>query len=83
MAISKDQALYNITKAYLDYCVSNRLYWDVISGNQRDIERDYHSDRATYQAMRQCYLECGILTYDEMDAATENKYKLEKIKQPE
>jgi len=81
MAISKDQALYNITKAYLDFCVSNRLFWDTLSTIETD--RDYHADKATYQAMRQCYLECGILTYDEMDAATENKYKLEKIKQAE
>ena len=81
MAISKDQALYNITKAYLDFCVSNRLFLDTLSTIETD--RDYHSDKATYQAMRQCYLECGILTYEEMDKATENKYKLEKIKQPE
>lgn len=81
MSISKDQALYNITKAYLDFCVSNRLFWDTLS--TIDTDRDYHTDKATYQTMRECYIECGILTYDEIDAATENKYRLEKVKQAE
>ena len=79
--LSTDQALYNITKAYLDYCVSNRLYWDTFSTIETG--RDYHTDKATYQTMRQCYIECGILDIVEIDAATENKYRLEKIKPAE
>ena len=79
MAISKDQALYNITKAYLDYCVSNRLYWDTLS--TVNTERDYQTDKATYQTMRECYIECDILTYAEIEAVTDKKYKLEKVKQ--
>ena len=82
MSISKDQALYNVTKAYLDYCVSNRLFWDTLHSTI-ETDRDYHTDKATYQTMRECYIECGILDILEIDAATENKYRLEKIKQPE
>jgi hypothetical protein len=75
--ITKAEATYNISKAYLDYCVANRLYWDTLSC--LETERDYHIKTATYRTMRECYLACGILTYDEIDSATDKKYKLEKI----
>jgi len=81
MAISKEHALYNISKAYLDYCVSNRLFWDTLS--TIDTDRDYHTDKATYQTMRECYIECGLLTYDEIESVTDKKYKLEKVKPAE
>ena len=83
MAISKDRALYNISKAYLDFQVANRLFWDTYTSMNDDVAPDYYSAKSTYQTMRICYRECGILTYDEMDATTENKYKLEKIEQAE
>ena len=79
--ITKAQAIYNISKAYLDYSVANRLYWDTLS--TRDTEREYHIATTEYRTMRQCYLECDVLTYDEIDLATDKKYKLEKIQPAE
>ena len=79
--ITKAEATYNISKAYLDYSVSNRLYWDTLSC--LETERDYHIKTATYRTMRECYLACGVLTYDEIDSATDKKYKLEKIQPAE
>ena len=79
--ITKAQAIYNISKAYLDYSVANRLYWDTLS--TRDTEREYHIATTEYRTMRQCYLECDVLTYDEIDSATDKKYKLEKIQPAE
>ena len=79
--ITKAEATYNISKAYLDYCVANRLYWDTLSS--RETEREYHTATANYYTMRQCYLSCEVLTYDEIELATEKKYKLEKIKPAE
>ena len=65
--LSTDQALYNITKAYLDYCVSNRLYWDTFSTIETG--RDYHTDKATYQTMRQAYLDCNVITWEDFESA--------------
>jgi len=79
--ITKAEATYNVSKAYLDYCVANRLYWDMISS--RETERDYHIASSKYRTMRECYLACGVLTYVELDAATDKKYKLEKIEPAE
>ena len=79
--ITKAEAIYNISKAYLDYSVANRLYWDTLS--TRDTEREYHIATTEYRTMRQCYLECDVLTYDEIDSATDKKYKLEKIQPAE
>ena len=76
--ISKDEAIYNISKAYLDYCVANRLYWDTLS--VRQTERQYHVATTEYHTMRQCYLETDLLTIDEIESVTSKKYKLEKIK---
>lgn len=76
--ITKAEATYNISKAYLDYSVANRLYWDTLS--TRDTEREYHIATTEYHTMRQCYLECDVLTMDEIESATSKKYKLEKIK---
>ena len=75
--LTKAEATYNISKAYLDYSVANRLYWDTISC--LETERDYHIKTATYRTMRECYLACGVLTYDEIESATSKKYKLETI----
>ena len=79
--ITKAEATYNISKAYLDYSVANRLYWDTLS--TRETEREYHTKTATYRTMRECYLVCGVLTYDEIDLATDKKYKMEKIQPAE
>ena len=79
--ITKAEAIYNISKAYLDYCVANSLYWDTLSC--LETERDYHKASERVRTMRECYLACGVLTYDEIESATSKKYKLEKIKPAE
>jgi len=79
--ISKDEAIYNISKAYLDYCVANRLYWD--STAIRAADREYFTAQTLYQTMRECYHECDILTWQEIDEVTVKKYKLERIKPTE
>jgi hypothetical protein len=79
--ISKDEAIYNISKAFLEYRVANRLYWDFPSS--LETERDYTRALTKYSTMRECYLFCDVLTYAEIDAVTDNKYKLEVIKPEE
>jgi hypothetical protein len=79
--ISKDEAIYNISKAFLEYRVANRLYWDFPSSIET--ERDYNKALTKYITLRECYLNCDVLTYAEIDAAAEGKYKLEVIKPEE
>ena len=75
--LTKDQALYNLSKAYLDSLVSNRLYWDNTPSIEAD--REYYIRREHYDTMRRAYIECDIVTYTEASQATEGRYKLEKI----
>ena len=75
--ISKSEALYNLSKAYLESRVANRLYWDTISCIESD--RDYFKKIERFETMRQCYLEADIVSYTEVEEATCNKYKVEKI----
>lgn len=75
--ITKEQALYNLSKAYLDSRVANRLYWDTISC--READRDYYKTTERFETMRQCYLEADIVTYMEVEDATTKKYKVEKL----
>ena len=79
--INKDEAIYNISKAYLEYRVANRLYWDLPPCT--DTDRDYQKAITKYSTMRECYMNCDILTYTEIDAATESKYRVEIIKPAE
>tara|TARA_R110000823_G_scaffold207432_1_gene338002 strand:- start:405 stop:653 length:249 start_codon:yes stop_codon:yes gene_type:complete len=75
--ITKEFALYNLSKAYLESLVSNRLYWDNTPSTEAD--REYYVQREHYDTMRRAYIECDVMTYDEANAVTEGKYKLEKI----
>ena len=75
--LTKEQAIYNLSKAYLDSLVSNRLYWDNTPSIEAD--REYYVRREHYDTMRRAYIECDIVTYTEASGATEGKYKLEKI----
>ena len=75
--ISKTDALYNLSKAYLESRVANRLYWDTLSCH--DADRDYFKKTERFETMRQCYIEADIVTYTEVEDATTNKYKVEKI----
>jgi len=75
--ISKSEALYNLSKAYLDSRVANRLYWDTMSCLESD--REYYKTTERFETMRRCYLEADIVSYMEVEDATCNKYKVEKI----
>ena len=79
--ISKEFALYNLSKAYLESLVSGRLYWDNTPSTEAD--RDYYTKREHYDTMRRAYIECDIVTYTEASEATDGKYKLEKIEPSE
>jgi len=75
--ISKSEALYNLSKAYLESRIANRLYWDTTSCHEAD--RDYYKKTERFETMRQCYLEADIVSYTEAEDVTTNKYKVEKI----
>ena len=83
--ITKDQALYNITKAYLDYKVASRLFWDDNAYGdttlQGTIRREYFNANARYDAMGAAYIDCDVLTWPEIDAAT-SRYKLDRFDAP-
>ena len=75
--ISKEQALCNVSRAYLERLCANRLYWDNVTCYET--ERDYYAKSEQFDTMRKAYIECDVMTYDEANAVTEGKYKLVKI----
>lgn len=79
--ISKAEALYNLSKAYLESRVANRLYWDTMSCIESD--REYYKKTERFETMRQCYLEADMVTYTEVEDVTTNKYKVEKLEAPQ
>ena len=81
MAISKEQALYNISKAWLDHQVASRLWADIIG--VRDADLEYHVKYTAFETMRDAYLDSGLLTFDEYRQVTGEKYEIVKLKQPE
>ena len=79
--LTKEQAIYNLSKAYLQRLVSNRLFWDNISCLEAD--REYYESATKFETMRKAYIECDIVTYTEAREATEGKYTLAKIEPSE
>jgi hypothetical protein len=82
--ITKEQAIYNVTKAYLEYKVFGRLFWDDRSGDidvQSQTRRDYFKADARYDTMAEAYIHCGVLTWTEIETAT-NRYKLDRFDEP-
>ena len=83
--ITKEQAIYNVTKAYLDYKVASRLFWDDLAYSdtslQATIRREYYNANARYDAIGAAYIDCEILTWPEIDAAT-SRYKLDRFDAP-
>ena len=75
--LTKEQAIYNLSKAYLERLVSNRLFWDNVSCLEAD--REYYEGATKFETMRRAYIECDIVTYTEARDATEGKYTLAKI----
>ena len=79
--ISKELARFNITKAYLEHLVANRLFWDTTQCIES--EREYYTTNEHYETMRRAYIECDMLTYSEMQDLTTGKYTLSKIEPSE
>ena len=79
--LTKDQAIYNLSKAYLEYLVSSRLYWD--GAPSTEAERDYYTKSEHYNTMRRAYIDCDVVTYSEACSETDNKYTLTKIEPSE
>jgi len=79
--LTKEQALYNLSKAYLERLCANRLFWDNVPCY--DTERDYYAKSERYDTMRRAYIDCDVMTYDEAHAISEGKYKLVKIEPTE
>ena len=79
--ITKEQAIYNLSKAYLECLVANRLFWDNTAFPEAD--REYYERTTRFETMRKAYIECDIVTYTETREATEGKYTLAKIEPSE
>ena len=75
--ISKEQAIYNLSKAYLERLVANRLFWDNTACLEAD--REYYERTTRFETMRKAYIECDIVTYTETQEATDGKYTLAKV----
>ena len=75
--LTKDEALYNLSKAYLERLIANRLYFDNASCLESD--RGYYESTTRFETMRKAYIDCDLMTYTEAREATESKYKLEKV----
>ena len=77
MSISKEQALYELGKAYLRKVVASKIW---VNENdlktQRDVAKEYHCAYTEYNTLRGAYIDCGILTYSEIDGAWWNDMEL-------
>jgi hypothetical protein len=63
--ITKEQAIYNVTKAYLEYKVFGRLFWDDRSGDidvRSQTQRDYYRADARFDAMGSGLHGCGAIS---------------------
>jgi hypothetical protein len=63
--ITKEQAIYNVTKAYLEYKVFGRLFWDDRSGDidvRSQTQRDYYKADARFDAMGAAYMDAGLIS---------------------
>tara|TARA_B110000977_G_scaffold6909_1_gene9595 strand:- start:296 stop:535 length:240 start_codon:yes stop_codon:yes gene_type:complete len=69
--LTKEQAIYNLSKAYLHSAVSTILYFDSVDP---DAANQYHTARANYDAMQRAYLDLDVLTYTELRAITYERY---------
>ena len=64
MAISKEQALYNVIKAKLQSQVAWTLYID--SDLQNKTYDDYIRTESKYYAMRDAYIDSGLLDWTDI-----------------
>ena len=68
MAISKEQALFNVIKAKLQTQVAWTLYID--SDLQNKTYDDYIKAEAKYYAMRDAYIDSGLLDWADIGSMT-------------
>lgn len=64
MAITKEQALLNLTKAKLLSQVAWAMYID--HELQNALYDEYIKADAKYYAMREAYMDCGLLEWDDV-----------------
>lgn len=79
--ITKEQAIYNVTKAYLEYKVFGRLFWDDRSGDidvRSQTQRDYCKADARFETMGAAYMDAGLLVWDDIDAI-QRRYIVDKV----
>lgn len=64
MAINKEQALLNLTKAKL----LSQVAWAMYLDNELHTAsyEEYLRNDATFYAMREAYLQCGLLDWDDV-----------------
>ena len=80
--ITKEQAIYNVTKAYLEYKVFGRLFWDDRSGDidvRSQTQRDYYKADARFETMGAAYMDAGLLVWADIDAI-QHRYFVENVK---
>ena len=71
MAISKEQALINISKARLQKMVAFQLYID--NTLNAGLHAEYVRSESKYFTLSDAYIDCGIITYAERDTLPEYK----------
>jgi hypothetical protein len=78
--ITKEQAIYNVTKAYLDYKLKGRLFWDDRSADadvRQQTQREYFRADTVFETLSRAYVECGLLGWADVDTVTK-MYTVEK-----
>jgi hypothetical protein len=71
--ITKEQAIYNVTKAYLDYKLKVRLFWDYHSADadvRQQTQREYFKADAVFETLSRAYIECGLLEWADVETVT-------------
>lgn len=71
--ITKEQAIYNVTKAYLDYKLKGRLFWDDRSADadvRQQTQREYFKADTVFETLSRAYIECGLLGWADVEAVT-------------
>ena len=79
--ITKEHAIYNVAKAYLEYKILGRLFWDDRSGDidvQSQTRRDYFKADARFETMGAAYMDAGLLVWADIDAI-QHRYFVENV----
>ena len=71
--ISKDEALYNLTVAHIEM----RMHWQLwLDTTAPELQQKTHGNcrgaESKYNALKQAYIDCGVVSYDDT-------YKIQEI----